>query len=277
MPMNATAERNLAVLAVGVDPGDLAGCTVERAEDMLGALAHLSDGGFDVVIATLHLADASGADVVRGLRERAPDVPVIAIAEAKGDLGAALGAGASDVLPPDAAADTVARSLRYATSLQRVETMLHRTQTIDEVTGLFNARGFEQLANHHFRLADRSKHVVSIVFVRLEEVDDPPDESDVMDAANLIHEAVRASDVVARVGADAFCILLAGAASGSEPIVLSRIVEAVAANNAKGGLERGPSLSVGSASYDPEHPVSLQELIAEADRRMRSPASPDGG
>jgi len=38
---------------LGVDPGDLTGCTVERAEDMLGALAQLSDGGFDAVIAAL--------------------------------------------------------------------------------------------------------------------------------------------------------------------------------------------------------------------------------
>lgn len=273
--MNATAEPELSVLAVGVDPGTIQGCTVELADDVLGALAHLSDGGIDVVYASLHLPDATGADVVVSLRERAPDVPIIAVAEEAGDLSAALRAGASDVLPPDAATETVARSLRYATSLQKVETELRRQQTVDELTGLLNGRGFELLANHHLRLADRTKQPVIIVFVR---VDAPADEGSepIADAAELIRSAVRASDVAARVGTDAFCVLLAGATTGTEAIVLERIVVAVADRNARTGLGAGTPISLGSATYDPARPVGLQDLIAEADRRMRHQAGPAG-
>lgn len=274
--MNATAEPELSVLAVGIDPGPIDGCLVETADDMLGALAHLSDGGIDVVYASLHLPDASGADVVVSLRERAPDVPIIAVAEEAGDLGAALRAGASDVLPPDAATETIARSLRYATSLQKVEAELRRHQTVDELTGLFNSRGFELLAGHHLRLADRSNQPVIIVFVRLDLPEGEPDEASIADVAELIRSAVRASDVAARVGSDAFCVLLAGAASGTEAIVLERIVEAVAERNARTGLDAGSPVSLGSATYDPERPVSLHDLIAEADRRMRRQAGPAG-
>jgi len=81
---------------------------------------------------------------------------------------------------------------------------------------------------------------------------------------------------VARVGSGAFCVLLPGAVPGSEPIVLERIIEAVASHNADTGHEIGPSLLVGAASYDPEHPVPLEELIAEADRRMRRPSDAPG-
>jgi diguanylate cyclase (GGDEF)-like protein len=88
----------------------------------------------------------------------------------------------------------------------------------------------------------------------------------------VISSAVRVTDVVARVGSDAFRVLLAGAAAGTEPIVLERIVEAVAAHNAKAGRDTGPSVSVGAVSYDPEHPIALESLIAEADRRMRRPS-----
>jgi diguanylate cyclase (GGDEF)-like protein len=274
--MNATAEPELSVLAVGVDPGSIEGCVVETADDMLGALAHLSDGGIDVVYASLHLPDAAGADVVVSLRERAPDVPIIAVAEEAGDLGAALRAGASDVLPPDAAPETVARSLRYATSLQKVEAELRRHQTLDELTGLLNARGFELLAGHHLRLADRSKQPVIIVFVRVEVPAGAAAEAPIADAAELIRSAVRVSDVAARVGADAFCVLLAGAATGTESIVLERIVEAVAERNTRTGTDAGPPISLGSATYDPERPVGLHDLIAEADRRMRQQAGPTG-
>src|SRR5262245_38232713 len=191
--MNATTQPELHVLAVGVDPGSIEGCVVERADDMLGALAHLSGGDIDVVYASLHLPDASGADVIGSLRERAPDVPIIVVAEEQGDLNAALRAGANDVLPPDAALETVSRSLRYATSLQRVEAELHRQQTVDELTGLFNARGFELLAGHHLRLADRSKQPVLIVFVRVDVPNEGPTEAPMADAAELIRSAVRAS------------------------------------------------------------------------------------
>jgi diguanylate cyclase (GGDEF)-like protein len=274
--MNPTAEPGLSVLAVGVDPGAIEGCTIELADDVLGALAHLSDGGIDVVYASLHVPDATGADVVASLRERAPDVPIIAVAEEAGDLSAALRAGATDVLPPDAAAETVARSLRYATSLQRVENELRRQRTLDELTGLLNGRGFELLANHHLRLADRSKQPVIIVFVRVDVPVDALLDEPIVDAAELIRSAVRASDVAARVATDAFCVLLAGATTGTETIVLERIVEAVAERNARTGLGAGPPLSLGSATYDPGRPVGLQELIAEADLRMRHQAGPAG-
>lgn len=272
MPTNATPHPNLSVLAVGVDPGALEGCTVETADDMLGALAHLADGGIDVVVASLHLPDASGTDVIVSLRERAPEVPVIVVGDAEAEPSDAFGAGASDVLPPDAAADLVARAIRYAATLRKVEAGLRRYQAFDELTGLLNARGFDLLANHHFRLADRSKDPVNILFLRVVRAGGALGDPAVADAATVISSAVRVTDVVARVGSDAFRVLLAGASTGTEPIVLERIVEAVAAHNAKAGRDTGPSISVGAASYDPEHPIALESLIAEADRRMRRPS-----
>ena len=271
MPTNANRDPNLSVLAVGVDPGALEGCTVETADDMLGALAHLAGGGIDVVVASLNLPDASGIDVIASLRERAPEVPVIVVSDGEAEPSDAFGAGASDVLPPDAAADLVARAIRYAATLRKVEAGLRRYQAFDELTGLLNARGFDLLANHHFRLADRSKDPVIILFLRVDRAGGAPGDPAVADAATVISSAVRVTDVVARVGSDAFRVLLAGASTGTEPIVLERIVEAVAAHNAKAGRDTGPSVSVGAATYDPEHPIALESLIAEADRRMRRP------
>ena len=173
---------------------------------------------------------------------------------------------------PDATTDLVSRAIRYAATLRKVEAGLRRNQAFDELTGLLNARGFDLLANHHFRLADRSKDPVTILFLLVERAGGVPGDPAVADAATLISSAVRVTDVVGRVGSDAFRVLLAGASTGTEPIVLERIVEAVAAHNAKAGRDAGPSISVGAASYDPEHPIALESLIAEADRRMRRPS-----
>jgi diguanylate cyclase (GGDEF)-like protein len=262
-------EGDLAVLAAGVDAGRLEGFSVESADDLLGALAHLSDGGIDVICTTLDLPDAQGLDVIRSFQEQAGDVPVVVIGTAGVDPQLAFDAGATDVIPADAAVDLVARSVRYAATVQRLSAELHRHQTLDEVTGLLNARGFELLATHHLRLADRSKHPVVIVFVRMDDVPEPERDRAVVDAAEMIRSAVRASDVVARVGSDAFCVLLSGASPGTESIVLSRVVEAVAEHDSRAGRETGSTLWVGAAEYDPERPQGLQELIAEADRKMR--------
>lgn len=259
------------VLGVGLEDDALTAIVDETSDDLIGAVARVADGGVDVVVLSLDLPE--GLEALRTLRERAPDVPVIAVG---GDDAAerAIEAGASDVLPADAQPALLERAIMYASRVRRIEAELHRRQVVDDLTGLYNARGFEQLASHHLALADRTKRPVILVFVgldALEETDDPAErERLVAETAEVLREAVRASDVIARVGAGSFCVLLTGDATGAESLVLSRLVEAVAASNARSGRAAQLSLSVGSASYDPERPVPLAELIAEADRKMRS-------
>jgi diguanylate cyclase (GGDEF)-like protein len=255
------------VLAVGVDPGELDGFVVQTADDLLGALAHLADGAIDVVLVSLELPDAAGDDVIRSLRERAPDVPVIAVVAGDADPADAIDAGASDVLPDGAGPELVERALRYAVTIAEMRTELLRHRILDTRTGLYNARGFEQFARHHLRLADRSKQQVVLVFVRIEDAEDARIEAAVAGAAQALRSAVREADVVARVGIGAFCVLLSGDATGTESVVLSRVAEAVATHNAE-GREGRLSLSVASAVYDPENPVGLEELFSEAGRRM---------
>lgn len=261
------------VLAVGFDPGELEGVTVETADDLLGALARVADGGIHAVLLALDLPDGQGTDAVRSIRERAPDVPVIAVGTEEG-AERAVDAGASDVVPSDAGPELLSRAIRYATSLQRMQAELYRRQLVDELTGVYNARGFERLASHHLALADRSKRSVPLIFVRIDALENIGIREQeraqlVADAAEVVRKAVRGSDVIARVGAGVFCVLLAGDAVGADAEVLSRVVEGVATSNTKSGRPGQLSLSVGTATYDPEHPVAVDELIAEADRRMR--------
>ena len=250
MPTNATRDPNLSVLAVGVDPGALEGCTVETADDMLGALAHLAGGGIDVVVAFLNLPDASGTDVIVSLRERAPEVPVIVVGDGEAEPSDAFAAGASDVLPPDATTDLVSRAIRYAATLRKVEAGLRRNQAFDELTGLLNARGFDLLANHHS--SGRS-------FQGPRDHPVPPGGRRRRSPRRPRGRRCRDGDQLGRARDRRrrpcrvrwFRVLLAGASTGTEPIVLERIVEAVAAQNAKAGRDAGPSISVGAASYDP--------------------------
>jgi diguanylate cyclase (GGDEF)-like protein len=266
-------ERTIVVLAVGPTPApEGEHVEVERAEDLGAALDRLAQGGIDVILAPL----GPEADPIAALRRQAPDVPLVAVVDEDRGL-AALEAGAHDFVAPDADPATLRRAIRYATALHRLQGEVHRRQITDELTGLYNARGFEQIATHHLRLADRTLEPVVLVFVRL---DDLPDVSQTFGAgegprllaetADVLRRAVRDSDVPARVGADAFAVLLTGKALGAESLVLSRIVEAVAERNARSGRPVPLDLSVGTAHYEPGSGVPLARLMAEADRRLRS-------
>jgi diguanylate cyclase (GGDEF)-like protein len=268
-------EPPIRVLAVGPAPEpegpDL---EVERADGLAAALERLDGGGVDVALVPLAL----GREAVAAVRERAPEVPLVAVADDEEQLGA-LEAGAHDVVPSDADPALLRRAIRYATSLHRLEGELHRHRTVDELTGLYNARGFEQLAEHHLRLADRTQEPVVLVFVRLDDLARISETAGaaegprlLAETAEVLRQVVRDSDVLARVGTDAFCVLLTGNAAGAEALVLSRLVEAVALRNARGGRATPLSLSVGAARYDPAAPSPLAELMAEASRRLQHPA-----
>jgi diguanylate cyclase (GGDEF)-like protein len=129
------------------------------------------------------------------------------------------------------------RAIRYAVAIRR---MRRELATNDEATALPTLRGFAPIAEHHLRMADRAGEPVIFVFVRIEEHDalraalgsEAADEL-ARDAAEVVLNSVRDSDVPGRIAPDTFCILLTGEAVGAETTVLSRLVEAMAVHDAR--------------------------------------------
>ena len=110
-------------------------------------------------------------------------------------------------------------------------------------------------------MAARSKEPVILLFVQLDGLktgDEQQGAADgsllVADTARVLREAVRDCDVLARVAADRFCVLLTGNAGGAETMVLTRLVEAVATHNSRNPRPSKLELSVGPPTYDPDDP-----------------------
>ncbi len=236
----------------------------------------------DVVDVAIVAFDPAGPEIVPLLRRRAPDTPVIAVVSDPGAAREALDAGSQDfVAERDLDGEVLRRTVRYALDHRRLREELDRRTFIDELTGLYNANGFEQIAAHHLRLADRTEEPMVLVFVRIDDLASVSQTYGateaprlLADTARILRASVRESDIVARVGHDAFCALLTGNATGAETLVLARMVEAVATHNARGGRPYPMALSVGAATYDPMHPVVLPELIRQAGARMRERRTP---
>jgi diguanylate cyclase (GGDEF)-like protein len=268
------------VLVVGTDE-DLhdqllneEGFTVDRAERLDG-----DSRTADVDAVVLSLVGEAPLEALAAVRMQAPMAAVVVITEPGNvaDATVALHAGADDHLVRGSIpVGMLPRAVRYAVTVRRLRREL---STQDDETGLLNLRGFAPIAEHHLRMADRAHAPVVFLFVRLDGLagiagTSGADEaaSVARDATAVVLEAVRDSDVPARIAIDTFCVLLTGDARGAEALVLSRLVEAIAVHDARLDQPRSLSVSVGSALYDPDHPSSLEQILSTADRRLAAQA-----
>jgi two-component system, cell cycle response regulator len=257
------------------------GFTIQHADDVE---AEAQDPPPDAVVVSL--GGRGPLEVLGALRARLPDAAVVVLTQPgqETDGTVAMHAGAEDHLvagsiPPG----LLPRAVRYAISMR----VLHRElATQDKVTGLLNLRGFVPIAEHHLRMADRAGLSVVFLFLRLDSFEDVArslggERADDLarDAAEVLLQAVRDSDLPARIASDTFCVLLTGGAEGAETMVLSRLVEAIAVHDARRDRPRELTVSVGSAIYDPERPATLEQILETAGRRMtaQSAARSSGG
>lgn len=246
-------------------------------------LEDLENTGVDAIL--IELAGTAPLELLGALRVRAPEAAVLVVTapDREADGAVALHGGAEDhIVRGSMPEGLLPRAVRYAVAQRRLRREL---ATSDDLTGMPNLRGFAPLAEHHLRMADRGKTPVVFLFLRLDGLAETravaPEQAEAMvrEAAEVLLEAVRDSDVPARITDDTFAVLLTGDAVGAETLVLSRLVEAIAQHDAAREAPRSLSLSVGSALYDPDEPATLSQILETAGRRMqkqREPRSSEG-
>jgi diguanylate cyclase (GGDEF)-like protein len=141
----------------------------------------------------------------------------------------------------------------------------------DELTGLSNRRGLQLLGAQVLEVCRRQHTPAVLVFADLDGLKAINDEHGHEDgdlaikaAADALTSTFRRADVLARVGGDEFCALLAGTTSADEPI--ARLRADLAERSSATGLHLG--ISIGTATFDPDEPVELDALLAAADAAM---------
>jgi diguanylate cyclase (GGDEF)-like protein len=144
----------------------------------------------------------------------------------------------------------------------------------DELTGLYNRRGFMLLAEQHLRLASRSKTTFAVLFADLNGLKTINDtlgheagDRAIRSASRVLRRTLRESDILARLGGDEFVALVSIPSESAVRAVVRRIEIALAEENAKSPLFE-LSLSLGEAMFDPSSQRSLSDLISEADELM---------
>lgn len=165
--------------------------------------------------------------------------------------------------------------VRSGTRVVELQAELRRQATVDPLTRLTNRRGFLPMAEHQLAIAKRTHQPVALLFADLDGLKSVNDskghamgDSMITEAAYVMRQTFRASDLIARMGGDEFCILFAAGTESEAEAVISRMEATIGDRNAQEGRPFTLSVSTGLAFFDPERPCSLDTLISEADTRM---------
>jgi diguanylate cyclase (GGDEF)-like protein len=242
----------------------------------------------------------AGPEVCRKVRQEITTSPIYLILltalSRKQDVVAGLEAGADDYLtkPFDrhelrVRLQTGVRIVELQSSLrvrvreleaaiverQRAEDALRNLTLTDDLTGLYNHRGFFTLAEHHAKTARRTGQGSFLIYADmdgLKQINDGFGHTEgslaIAKTAEILRQTFRDSDIVARLGGDEFAILAPDVSARGPDGIISRLQENFRRYNEERNHSYPLSLSIGAVRVDPNADSTIEELIAQADVAM---------
>jgi diguanylate cyclase (GGDEF)-like protein len=166
------------------------------------------------------------------------------------------------------------RTARQAIRQCMAQEELRNLALTDDLTDLYNRRGFFALAGQLHKLARRNHQCALLFFADLDGLKQINDrlghfEGDIAirRVARILRDTFRDSDIVARLGGDEFAILANEACLDSQKDIWRRLKQNL---SAKGSRDPRYSLSfsVGVARFDPCSALNLNDLLEYADQAM---------
>lgn len=157
-----------------------------------------------------------------------------------------------------------------ARQIRRLEIAIQDLSLRDELTGLYNLRGFQLLGEQALRVSHRSQVPFSILFVdvdNLKQINDREGHGTgsrlLVQAADFLKAQFRETDVVARIGGDEFAV-----AGHFTPEAIERAEGRLRNESEQETAGVQLRLSMGHASADPRQTETLADLLERADAAM---------
>jgi len=165
--------------------------------------------------------------------------------------------------------------LRDVTDRKKMEEELHSLSLRDELTGLYNRRGFVTLAAQELRMASRLRKGIYILYADMDGLKTINDtlghrqgDAAIRETALILKDSFRNSDIIGRIGGDEFVIIPIGTAGDNIEVITGRLQTNLDRQNSEENRRYSLSLSIGVAYYDPEQPCAIEELLMKADSLM---------
>ncbi|MEW6001582.1 MAG: GGDEF domain-containing response regulator [Nitrospirota bacterium] len=251
----------------------LEGYKCEVATSAASAIELIDKTPFDIMITDIVMSDMDGLELTEKAKRIRPNMAVIVTTGFIDDFSydRAIEAGASDFIKkPFTLKELIAR-IKHVELQEEVRDLMLR----DELTGLYNRRGFFTLVEHQLKIAKRQNQGMLMLYADLDDLKTINDtwghlEGDLalIETAHILKTNYRESDIIARIGGDEFVVFPVGTSPDCINIIIDRLNRAVEIHNSKSNRNYKLSVSAGIAFHDPEHPCSVDELLAEADKSM---------
>ena len=140
----------------------------------------------------------------------------------------------------------------------------------DDMTGLYNRRGFGLLTEQRFKDSRRSGSTLTMIYADVDHLTFINDSfgHNAGDIAlglcgGALEATFRGSDIVARIGGDEF-VVLAETDTRDLSTVALRLEQELDRRTASSGLRFRVTLTIGSAHSAPPHDLSLDDLLQQA-------------
>jgi diguanylate cyclase (GGDEF)-like protein len=156
--------------------------------------------------------------------------------------------------------------------------MIRKLETLsftDELTGLYNRRGFILMSRQTILIANRRQTPMFLLFLdldNLKRINDSFGHAVGDDAlrrmSDILKATFRGSDIIGRMGGDEFAIFPVDTSEAGVRAVWTRLEDTIGDFNR---ANQGPfelAFSAGIAAYDPAAPITIEELLAQADKLM---------
>ncbi|MCM8776092.1 MAG: diguanylate cyclase, partial [Candidatus Omnitrophica bacterium] len=191
---------------------------IDYASTLEEGLRHLEVRKADVVLLDLTLPDSRSLKALLCFQSRMPQVPVIVLTSLDHEQYAveAVRHGAQDYLVKDEVNEKLLiRSIRYAIERHQLQESLRSLTIVDELTGLYNRRGFLIHAEQQVKLANRTRRGFFLLFADLDDfkkINDnfghPEGDNALRETAKILKTTFRGSDIKARMGGDEFAVIV---------------------------------------------------------------------
>jgi diguanylate cyclase (GGDEF)-like protein/PAS domain S-box-containing protein len=147
----------------------------------------------------------------------------------------------------------------------------------DELTTLYNRRGFMTLAEQQLKTATRLKKKIALIYLDVDDLKKINDSSGhkmgdraLAELAFILKKSFRESDIIGRLGGDEYSVLAMESNNMNADILTRRLLEKLALFNSRSSAEAGFTLSISTGIFirEPEDPATVEEMLSRADHLM---------
>lgn len=242
------------------------------------SLKALQTDEFDVVLLDLNLPDSRELATLTAVVEAAPEVPIIVLTATNSDETGlrAVQLGAQDfLLKGDFNYLTLDRAIVYASERHRLQRTIRQLAVLDELTGLYNRRGFNTLNPdiiQKVKQSDARGYLCYFDLDRFKQINDElghakGDEA-LAEFSATLQSIFRKDALLVRLGGDEFVAMGIENQPGQIDETLQALEIVLSVRNTQGSSGFNLEASAGVTYFTKEGPLSLDELTAAADAAL---------